>query len=108
MPLLLDNNDYKRNLIGNYRCNRMRISEAESVVMELLWQRSPLGADDVVAALAAEQDWQEPTIKTLLNRLLSRRINRLTSDCKSLPSSGQLLLFRKPKPSILRRSRTRR
>jgi predicted transcriptional regulator len=51
----------------------MRISEAESVVMELLWQRSPLTADEVVAALAQSQDWQEPTIKTLLNRLLTKK-----------------------------------
>ena len=48
----------------------MNISDAESTVMEVLWQRSPLGADEVVAALAGAQDWQEATIKTLLNRLL--------------------------------------
>lgn len=50
----------------------MNISDAESTVMEVLWQRSPLGADEVVAALATEQDWQEATIKTLLNRLLKK------------------------------------
>lgn len=50
----------------------MDISEAESVVMECLWQRSPQSAEDVVAALARSQDWQEPTIKTLLNRLLKK------------------------------------
>ena len=50
----------------------MQISEAESVVMDVLWQRHPLGADDVVSALASRQDWQEATIKTLLNRLLNK------------------------------------
>ena len=50
----------------------MQISEAESVVMEVLWASSPRSAEDVVAALAGEQDWQEPTIKTLLNRLLKK------------------------------------
>lgn len=50
----------------------MNISDAESTVMDVLWQRSPLGADEVVAALAGEQDWQEATIKTLLNRLLKK------------------------------------
>jgi predicted transcriptional regulator len=49
----------------------MTISEAEAVVMQVLWQRQPLGADEVVAALAAHSDWAEPTIKTLLNRLLN-------------------------------------
>ena len=51
----------------------MSISDAESVVMQVLWQRAPLSADEVVAALADSTDWQEPTIKTLLNRLLKRR-----------------------------------
>jgi BlaI family transcriptional regulator, penicillinase repressor len=48
------------------------ISDAESAVMEVLWQRSPLAADEVVAALASERDWQEPTVKTLINRLLKK------------------------------------
>lgn len=51
----------------------MPISDAESVVMDVLWRRAPLSADDVVAALAGSTDWQEPTIKTLLNRLLKKR-----------------------------------
>ena len=50
----------------------MQISEAESVVMEILWTRSPLSAEEVVAALSERQDWQEATIKTLLNRLLNK------------------------------------
>lgn len=50
----------------------MQISEAESVVMDVLWRRSPQSADEVVAALADEQQWQEATIKTLLNRLLNK------------------------------------
>ncbi|KGM55704.1 beta-lactamase [Lysobacter arseniciresistens ZS79] len=50
----------------------MQISEAESVVMDVLWERQPLAAEDVVAALAGTRDWQEPTIKTLLNRLLKK------------------------------------
>ena len=50
----------------------MSISDAEAVVMEVLWQRHPQGADDVVAALSARSDWAEPTIKTLLNRLLNK------------------------------------
>lgn len=50
----------------------MQISEAESVVMDVLWQRSPLTSEEVVAALAPRQDWQEATVKTLLNRLLNK------------------------------------
>ena len=50
----------------------MQISEAESVVMDVLWRTSPLAAEDVVAALGNAQQWQEATIKTLLNRLLNK------------------------------------
>jgi BlaI family transcriptional regulator, penicillinase repressor len=51
----------------------MSISDAESVVMDVLWRKAPQSAEEVVAALAATTDWQEPTIKTLLNRLLKKR-----------------------------------
>ena len=51
----------------------MSISDAESQVMEVLWERHPLAAEEVVAALARTTDWQEPTVKTLLNRLLKKR-----------------------------------
>ena len=50
----------------------MQISEAESVVMDVLWRRHPLGAEDVVAELADSRHWREATIKTLLNRLLNK------------------------------------
>ena len=50
----------------------MQISEAESVVMDVLWKRSPLSADEVVMALSSRQDWQDATVKTLLNRLLNK------------------------------------
>ena len=58
----------------------MQISDAESVVMEVLWQRSPRAAEDVVAALAPRQDWQEATVKTLLNRLLKKGAIRAEKD----------------------------
>jgi predicted transcriptional regulator len=50
----------------------MQISDAESVVMEVLWQRSPRSAEEVAAALAESRQWQEATVKTLLNRLLNK------------------------------------
>lgn len=50
----------------------MQISEAEAQVMGVLWERHPQGADEVVAALRERTDWAEPTIKTLLNRLLNK------------------------------------
>ena len=37
-------------------------------------------ADDIVAAVAAAQDWQEATVKTLLNRLLKKKAIAATRD----------------------------
>lgn len=48
------------------------ISDAEAMVMEVLWGASPRSAEDVIAALADSTGWAEPTIKTLLNRLLNK------------------------------------
>jgi predicted transcriptional regulator len=60
-------------------CNRFQmkntaaISDAESQVMEVLWQAGkPLPAEEVAAALASSHSWQEATVKTLLNRLLNK------------------------------------
>lgn len=49
----------------------IQISEAESRVMQALWQQAPRSADEVIAALA-DTGWAEATIKTLLNRLLNK------------------------------------
>ncbi|KAF1686453.1 BlaI/MecI/CopY family transcriptional regulator [Pseudoxanthomonas broegbernensis] len=48
------------------------ISEAEATVMEVLWRSSPRSAEEVIAALADATGWAEPTVKTLLNRLLNK------------------------------------
>lgn len=48
------------------------ISEAESVVMQVIWRTNPITTDDVIAALAHKEEWQEPTVKTLLNRLFKK------------------------------------
>ena len=51
----------------------MRISDAESLVMQALWERAPQGADEIAAVVGPAQGWQEATVKTLLNRLLRKR-----------------------------------
>ncbi len=50
-----------------------RISEAEWQVMKILWDQSPLTANDIVEKLANEIDWNPRTIKTLLNRLMNKK-----------------------------------
>ncbi|OQP78135.1 BlaI/MecI/CopY family transcriptional regulator [Xanthomonas phaseoli pv. syngonii LMG 9055] len=49
----------------------MSISDAEAVVMQVLWDGAPRTAEEVIAALS-HTGWAEPTIKTLLNRLLTK------------------------------------
>jgi BlaI family transcriptional regulator, penicillinase repressor len=52
----------------------MKISEAESQVMEVFWgAERPLGADDVVAAMGNDRDWSAGTIRTFLTRLLKKK-----------------------------------
>lgn len=48
------------------------ISDAESRVMEALWQQAPQTSEDIVARLLQPTGWHEKTIKTLLNRLLGK------------------------------------
>jgi BlaI family transcriptional regulator, penicillinase repressor len=49
-----------------------RISDAEHAVMEVLWEDSPLTAQDVVERVS--RDWSANTVKTLLGRLLAKNI----------------------------------
>jgi len=51
----------------------MRVSVAESLVMEALWRRSPLSAEDIVADIGPEQNWAPKTVRTLISRLLKKK-----------------------------------
>ncbi len=48
------------------------LSEAEARIMEVLWRRHPLAADEILGALRGEPVWQLATVKTLVNRLLGK------------------------------------
>ena len=56
------------------------ISEAESAVLAVLWEKGTATADDVVAALAKARDWHDSTVKTLLGRLLKKGAVRAEKD----------------------------
>jgi len=49
-----------------------RISDAEWMVMQVLWSKPGLTADDVVEALKGKTAWSARTIRTLINRLLQK------------------------------------
>jgi BlaI family penicillinase repressor len=50
-----------------------KISEAEWVVMEIVWRKNPVTALEVVQQLAAHKQWQDQTIRTMLRRLIRKR-----------------------------------
>jgi len=50
----------------------IRISAAESQVMEALWRKSPLSPEEIIAATAKANDWGPGTVRTLITRLLRK------------------------------------
>ena len=49
-----------------------RISEAELVVMKVVWEKAPVTANFVVGALEKQKHWKPKTIQTLLSRLVRK------------------------------------
>ncbi len=50
----------------------MNITAAEAELMKVLWERSPIPSEELVAALGPAQSWSETTIRTLLSRLVKK------------------------------------
>ncbi len=50
-----------------------RISDAEYAVMTVLWDTSPLTAQDVAERVPRERGWSVNTVKTLLSRLIAKK-----------------------------------
>ncbi|HEV2211233.1 MAG TPA: BlaI/MecI/CopY family transcriptional regulator [Verrucomicrobiae bacterium] len=51
-----------------------RISEAEWIVMKVVWRLHTATAKQVVEALAGDADWKPKTIHTLLSRLVQKGV----------------------------------
>jgi len=49
-----------------------KISESEWLVMQVLWSRGKLTANEVVEELAGRTKWKPKTVKTLINRLVKK------------------------------------
>lgn len=50
----------------------MQISDSEKILMDSLWQSSPLTAKQIIETLDVGLEWHDKTVKTLLNRLLKK------------------------------------
>jgi predicted transcriptional regulator len=59
-----------------------RISEAEHAVMEALWARSPLTANEVAERVGPARGWSLATVKTLLSRLVAKQAVATAPDGK--------------------------
>ena len=57
-----------------------RITEAETAIMKVLWQDSPLTAQEVMERVPDEKGWQANTVKTLLARLVAKKAVEHTAD----------------------------
>jgi BlaI family penicillinase repressor len=49
-----------------------RISQAEWMVMQVLWPKNSLSADEIVRELSKKTKWKPKTVKTLINRLMRK------------------------------------
>jgi predicted transcriptional regulator len=58
----------------------MKISAAESVVMEALWRRSPLTSEAIMAQVGEPNAWTEGTVKVLISRLLKKKAIGATAE----------------------------
>ncbi len=50
----------------------MQISDAEWIVMNLIWSSSPIEAAEVIDQLAVDNGWSAATVKTMLHRLVRK------------------------------------
>ena len=66
------------------------ITEAEWRILQVLWDRAPASAEDVVARLSSETDWHPRTVKTLLHRLVRKKAVSFEKDGKRYLYSPRL------------------
>ena len=54
----------------------IHVTEAESAVLDALWRCGPLPPARLIAEVKARRPWGDATIKTLLGRLMQKKIIR--------------------------------
>jgi BlaI family penicillinase repressor len=51
-----------------------QISDAEWRVMQVIWENSPITANEVIDQLENNTDWKPKTVKTLIRRLVEKKV----------------------------------
>ena len=67
--------------MGNMK-TPINISESEWEVMNVVWQKSPIPASEIVQQLSARNEWHSRTIRTLLDRLVKKGALTIEEDGK--------------------------
>ena len=83
-----------------------KISESEWLVMQVLWSRGPLTANEVVEKLTGSTKWKPKTVKTLINRLVKKGALRFQKEGRKYryyPAVGESQYVRTETRSFLRR-----
>ena len=52
--------------------NKLQITDAEFCVMKALWEIEPCTSNEIVEKVSKKQEWNNKTIRTLINRLVSK------------------------------------
>ena len=60
----------------------INISESEWEVMNVVWQKSPIPASEIVQQLSVRNKWHSRTIRTLLDRLVKKGALTIEEDGK--------------------------
>ena len=85
-----------------------RISEAEWEVMKVLWETSPLTANEIVEILTRKTSWHRETIRTLINRLVQKGAVAFKKEGRQhqyYPCAGEAECIHAETQSFLRRVR---
>lgn len=53
---------------------KIKVSDSEYIIMQVLWDESPISSADIVGQLKETTDWDPKTIHTFLRRLVSKNI----------------------------------
>ena len=84
----------------------MDITKTELKVMHVIWQKSPITADEIVIRLNSSKEWHEKTVKTLLNRLTKKgalKFNRIGRQYEYYPIISQSSYQEKETQSFIAR-----
>lgn len=58
----------------------VNLSDAEWQIMNLVWERQPIMAQDVIGELAEPCQWSPATVRTMLHRLVKKGALHFTAD----------------------------